>query len=130
MPSARVWWGYLALMSAIAAAVGAAVSLTDSSEYAQVLIVASVAAPLVLVAVLGPAFRVIPLLVIGSVGYTAWVWLAARSELEVPARDGLAAIRLWPVVLAWCVAALVAAAASINAGRRAARRRARRLEQG
>jgi hypothetical protein len=129
MPTARVWWGYLVLVSAIAAAVGAAVSLTDSSENTQVLVVASVAAPLVLVAVLGPAFRVIPLLAIGSVAYTAWVWLAARNKLELPARDGLAAIRLWPVVLAWCVAALVAAAAAINAGRRAARRRARRLEQ-
>jgi hypothetical protein len=129
VPSARVWWGYVVLVSAIAAAVGAAVSMTDSSENAQVLVVASIAAPLVLVAVLGPAFRVMPLLAVGSVAYAVWVWLAARSELELPARDELAAIRLWPVALAWCVAALVAAAASITAIRRAMRRRARRLEK-
>ena len=126
MPSGRVWWGYLVLVSAIVAAVGAAVSSTESSENAQVVIAASIGAPLVLIAVLGPTFRAIPLLAIGSVAYAAWVWLAARGELELAGGDELAAIRLWPVALAWCVAALVAAAASINGIRRAMRRKARR----
>ena len=126
MPSARVWWGYLVLVSAIVAAVGAAVSLTDSSENVQIAVVASVGAPLAVIAVLGPAFRVIPLLAIGSVAYAAWVWLVARGELELAGGDELAAVRLWPVALAWCVAALVAAAASINGIRRSMRRRARR----
>ena len=122
--------GYLALISSIVLAVGAAVWLNASGEYAKVIVGLSVAAPPLLVAVLGPAFRLVPLLAAASVAYTVWFCLIARDQAEIAARNEFGALRLWPVAAAWAIGLLVVAVATVSGVRVARRRRARRAGRG
>ena len=118
--------GYLALISSIVLAVGAAVWLNASGEYAKVIVGLSVAGPPLLVAVLGPAFRLVPLLAAASVAYTVWFCLIARDHAEIAAKNEFGALELRPVAAAWLVAGLLTAVASVSGIKVARRRRARR----
>ena len=119
--------GYLALVASIVVAVAASVWLTASDE-AKVVIVVSVAGPTVLVAVLGPAFRLAPVLAAAAVAYAVWFCFVARDQADVAAENVLGALRLWPVIVAWGVAGVLVVLASVSAIR-IANRRARRAER-
>ena len=120
--------GYLALLCSIVLMVGASVWL-NASDDAKVIIGLTFAGPTLVVALLGPAFRVVPLLGAGSVAYTVWFCLVARDQADVATENMLGAFDLWPVAAAWGVAAVVAAIASASAIRIARRRSARRAER-
>ena len=119
--------GYLALVASMIVGVAAAVWL-NASENAKMVIITSVAGPTVLIAVLGPRFRLASVLGAAAAVYATWFCFAARDRPDVAADNMLGALELWPVAVAWGVAGIVVAVAA-NSSLRIARRRARRAEQ-
>jgi hypothetical protein len=122
---ARSVSGWVALVSSIVAAVAAAVWLDVSGDGAKAIVGLSVAGPPLVVALLGPAFRVVHVLAIASAAYAAWFCVVARDDDELAGDDMLGALELWPVAVAWLVAAVVAFASAFYALRRRRRRLAR-----
>ena len=120
--------GYLAYLSSIVLMVGAAVWL-NASDDAKVIIGLSFAGPTLVVALLGPGFRIVPLLGAGSAVYAVWFCLIERDQADIAAESVLGAFHLWPVVAAWAVAGVVAVVVAASAIRIARRRSARRAER-
>jgi hypothetical protein len=123
---ARSISGWLSLVSSVVVAVAATTWLDVSGDVAKVVVGLTLAGPPLVVALLGPSYRVIHLFAAASVAYASWFCLVAHDRAETAQGEVLDEIPRWPVAAAWTLAGALVVASLLEGVRRWRRRRSRR----